>query len=147
MKQFFQELLDYNYYCNKAIMEQLIALDSMPEQSHKLFSHILNAHHIWNHRILETPSEFEVWQLHDAKEWEEMHYDNQRTTFEIISGRDEFDQRVDYTSTEGRTFSNSMSDILFHITNHSTHHRGQIMTELRALGHTPQPLDYIFYKR
>ena len=128
-------------------MEQLTALESLPEHSHKLFSHILNAHHIWNHRILETPSEFQVWQMHHPKDWEDIHYDNQRTTFEIISGREEFDLRVDYTNSEGRTFSNSMSEILFHISNHSTHHRGQIMTELRALGHTPQPLDYIFYKR
>ena len=128
-------------------MEQLNALDSLPEHSHRLFSHLLNAHHIWNHRILETPSEFEVWQLHEPGAWEEIHYDNQRTTFEIISGRDEFDKRVDYVTSEGRMHSNSMSDILFHITNHSTHHRGQIMAELRSLGHTPQPLDYIFYKR
>ena len=128
-------------------MEQLSSLESLPEHSLRLFSHMLNAHHIWNHRILETPSEFDVWQLHDPTEWEDIHYDNQRTTFEIISGREDFDKRVDYVNSEGRTHSNSMSDILFHITNHSTHHRGQIMAELRSLGHTPQPLDYIFYKR
>ena len=128
-------------------MEQLSSLDSIPENSHKLFSHILNAHHIWNHRLLETPPELKVWQIHEAKNWEDIHYDNQRTTFEIISGREEFDIRVDYVNSAGRTFGNSMSDILFHITNHSTHHRGQIMAELRAQGHAPQPLDYIFYKR
>jgi uncharacterized damage-inducible protein DinB len=54
---------------------------------------------------------------------------------------------VEYENSEGRTFANDVKDILFHVVNHSTHHRGQIMMDLRASGITPEPLDYIFYKR
>ncbi len=60
---------------------------------------------------------------------------------------DDLNKRVEYENSEGRTFANDVKDILFHVVNHSTHHRGQIMMDLRVSGIAPEPLDYIFYKR
>ncbi|MDO1499494.1 DinB family protein [Winogradskyella maritima] len=54
---------------------------------------------------------------------------------------------MSYESSEGRLFANTVQDILFHIINHSAHHRGQIMMDLRQNGLEPLALDYIFYKR
>jgi uncharacterized damage-inducible protein DinB len=34
-----------------------------------------------------------------------------------------------------------------HLVNHGTHHRGQISGFLRAMDHTPPPLDLIAYYR
>jgi len=147
MKGFLHQLFDYNYYCNKKIIEQCGGLDQVPDNCIRLFSHILNAHHIWNHRMLETPNDFDVWDLHKFDLWEDIHYDNQRTSFEIVSNADNFDKRVEYMNSTGNTFSNELKDILFHIINHSTHHRGQIMMELRNSGTVPEPLDHIHYKR
>lgn len=147
MKGFLHQLFDYNFYCNKQLIEQCSAIDPLPEKCKKLFSHILNAHHVWNNRILGKPREFEVWQLHELKTWEDIHYENQRTSFEIITNADDFTTRIDYETTEGRTYANELKDILFHIVNHSSHHRGQILMDFREIGTEPQPLDYIFYKR
>jgi uncharacterized damage-inducible protein DinB len=44
-------------------------------------------------------------------------------------------------------FSNTIKDILFHMINHSTHHRAQIAMDMRNNKLEPLPLDYIFYKR
>ena len=90
---------------------------------------------------------FGVWDRHDLKKWEDVHYENQRTSFEIITNTDNFEKRVVYENSEGRTFSNEIKDILFHVVNHSTHHRGQIMMVLRDSGVPPEPLDYVHYKR
>ncbi|MDF0714621.1 DinB family protein [Muricauda sp. 334s03] len=147
MKGFLQQLFDYNFHCNKKIIEQCSGLDHVPDNCIRLFSHILNAHHIWNQRIQERPAEFGVWDLHDTGLWEDIHYENQRTSFEVISNTDTFDRRVEYTNSTGKNFSNKLEDILFHIINHSTHHRGQIMMELRNVGIVPEPLDYVHYKR
>lgn len=147
MKVFFNQLFDYNFFCNKKLIEQCSTLDSMPSKSLELFSHVLNAHHIWNARILGKPSEYEVWQLHDPKEWGDIHYENQRSSFEIITGADDFEKRIDYENSEGRLFTNTLQDILFHILNHSTHHRGQIATDFRTNDIDPLKLDYVFYKR
>lgn len=147
MKPFFNQVFDYNFYCNKKFIETCAAMKQVPESSIRLFSHILNAHHIWNRRILNKPPEFEVWQIHELSSWGDIHYENQRTSFEIITNSDDFDRRIDYENTEGRLFSNSLQDILFHIINHSTHHRAQIATDFRNNKLEPLTLDYIFYKR
>lgn len=147
MKAFFNELFDYNFYCNKKIIEQCLALKEVPSRSVVLFSHILNAHHIWNARMLKKTPEFEIWQVHDTKVWADIHYENQRNSFEIMSNADGFDKRTDYENSEGRHFTNTLQDMLFHIINHSTNHRGQIAVDLRLNGITPIGLDYVHYKR
>ncbi|WP_405385055.1 DinB family protein [Maribacter sp. LLG6340-A2] len=147
MGTLFNELFDYNFYCNKKLIQECLAMNTVTPNSTKLFCHILNAHHIWNSRILGKPSEFQVWQLHDIKNWEDIHYENQRSSFEIISNADNFDKRIDYENSEGRLYTNTLQDILFHIINHSTNHRGQIAVDFRLNGQTPISLDYIHYKR
>ena len=147
MRSLFHQLFDYNFYCNKKIIEQSMALKKIPKKSAELFSHILNAHHIWNKRLQNEEWQYGIWQAHDLKKWEDIHYENQRTTFEIITNAEDFAKRVDYKATEGRVFANELKDILFHIINHSTHHRGQILMDFRANKIEPKQLDYIFYKR
>jgi len=147
MKGFLQQLFDYNFYSNKKLIEQCEAMEKVPEKSVELFSHILNAHHIWNHRIVGRPPEFAAWHLHCLEDWGDVHYENQRTSFEIIRNADDFNKRIDYENSQGRTFANDLKDILVHIINHSTHHRGQILMDFRNSGMEPEPLDYIFYKR
>ncbi|MBW8243101.1 DUF664 domain-containing protein [Muricauda oceani] len=147
MKGFLQQLFDYNFYCNKKIIGQCSGLDKVPDNCIRLFSHILNAHHIWNQRMMQSPTDFGVWDLHDINTWEDIHYDNQRTSFEIVSNTDDLEQRVEYTNSKGAGHSNQLKDILFHIINHSTHHRGQIMVEFRNAGIEPEPLDYVYYKK
>lgn len=147
MKGFLHQLFDYNFYCNKKLIEQCGTLKKVPEKSITLFSHILNAHHVWNHRILEKPAEFTVWQEHKLEAWGDIHYENQRTSFEIITNTDDFGKRIDYENSKGRMYANELKDILFHIINHSTHHRGQILADFRKNGIEPETLDYIFYKR
>ncbi|BDW92560.1 MULTISPECIES: DinB family protein [Flavobacteriaceae] len=147
MKGFLQQLFDYNFYCNKKIIEQCSGREKVSGDCIRLFSHILNAHHIWNQRLLGSEVKFDVWDQHDMVLWEEIHYENQKTSFEIISNTDTFEKRVEYVNSQQVHFSNEVKDILFHIINHSTHHRGQIMMEWRKAGIAPEPLDYIHYKR
>ena len=147
MKAFLNELYDYNFFCNKKLIDECNKLDKVPEKSLSLFSHILNAHHIWNSRILNQKSEYGVWQVHPIADWGDIHYENQRSSFEIITTSDNFENRIDYENTEGRLFTNTLRDILFHIVNHSTHHRAQIAADFRINELDPLSLDYIFYKR
>lgn len=147
MKVFFNQLFDYNFYCNKKLIEECIKLEVVPDKSKELFSHILSAHHIWNARILGKPSDFQVWQLHPIKDWGDIHYENQRSSFEIVTNADDFEKRIDYENSEGRLFTNTLQEILFHTINHSTHHRGQIAVDFRNNTLEPLHLDYIFYKR
>lgn len=147
MDEFFNELFDYNFYCNKKLIEACGPLKKVPAKTMSLFSHLLNAHHLWNARITGAEPSYEVWQEHPVSSWEEIHYENQRNTFEIITNTDDFEARIDYQNSEGRLFTNTVQDMLFHIINHSTHHRAQILSDLRDNGIEPVSLDYVFYKR
>jgi uncharacterized damage-inducible protein DinB len=147
MEEFFNELFDYNFFCNKQLIEACSELKKVPEKSSKLMSHILNAHHIWNARITGIPAHYKVWQQHAAGDWRDIHYENQRNTFEIITNTDDYEARIDYENSEGRLFTNTKQDMLFHIINHSTHHRAQILADFREQGLEPIALDYVFYKR
>ena len=147
MKAYFHQLFDYNYLCNKQLIETCLGLEKVPEKSRTLFSHILNAHHLWNARITGGDPLYGVWDVHEVPAWGEIHYDNQRDSFGIITDSEDMDRRIAYENTEGRSYSNSIGDILFHILNHSTYHRGQIAMDFRDNGLEPLQLDYILYKR
>ncbi|QBA65520.1 DinB family protein [Muriicola soli] len=147
MEEFFNELFDYNFFSNKQLIEACRNLEEVPKESIRLFSHILNAHQIWNARIIGAQPDFGVWDEHPLESWEDIHYENQRNTFEIITNSDDYEARIDYQNSEGRLFTNTIQDMLFHIINHSTHHRAQILANFRAKGLEPVSLDYVFYKR
>ena len=47
----------------------------------------------------------------------------------------------------GDPFLDNLTDILTHLVNHSTYHRGQITQLLRRPGMTPPGTDYILFAR
>ena len=147
MKVFFNQLFDYNFYCNKQLIEACAAMDNVSEKSIELFSHILNAHHRWNVVVTDKKPEYDIFQIHEVSNWGNIHYENQRSSFEITTNADDFEKRIDFENTEGRLFTNTLQDVLFHIINHSAHHRGQISMNFRTNGIAPIPFDYINYKR
>lgn len=54
---------------------------------------------------------------------------------------------IEFKDTKGRPYAQPVWQILFHVVNHGTHHRGQVSGFLRAMGQTPPPLDMMAYYR
>jgi uncharacterized damage-inducible protein DinB len=54
---------------------------------------------------------------------------------------------IEYTDLKGRSWKQPLSQIILHVVNHGTHHRGQVSGFIRALGQVPPPLDFIAYCR
>lgn len=52
-----------------------------------------------------------------------------------------------YHDLQGNPHSTPLWQIVLHVVNHATHHRGQASAMIRAMGHTPPPLDLIRYYR
>jgi uncharacterized damage-inducible protein DinB len=147
MKQFFRELFDYSHHYNQRLAD--IFLDNsgqVSEKSVKLFNHILNAHQIWNNRIDPIASTCQVWALHPLEELKGMDQHNYEHTVQLLVDEN-LDRILNYSTSGGLKFSNSVRDILFHVINHSTYHRGQIAAEFRANGIEPLATDFIFFKR
>ena len=60
---------------------------------------------------------------------------------------DSLNDRISYRDLKGQPHQTPIWQIILHLVNHDTHHRGQVSGFLRALGHTPPVLDLIAYYR
>lgn len=147
MKACFKGLFEYSHHCNQQWLELFSNHPCRPsDKAVELFNHILNAHHIWNNRIEQSQPDFEVWQLHPVLDFKAIDRANYEHTLAILN-KFALTEIISYRNSKGQTFSNSIGDILFHIINHSTYHRGQIATAFKQQGLQPPVSDYIFYKR
>lgn len=147
MKHFFAGLFEYSHHCNQKIADVFISNpDNISEKALKLFNHILNAHQIWNNRIDAIDKPFGVWDMHNPEDLKAIDKRNYEQSL-LILDKYELSENFGYTNTKGQAFDNSIQDILFHVINHSSHHRAQIATELKQQGIEAPATDYIFYKR
>ena len=147
MQELFISQFEYSHHLNQKLTDLFaINADKVSELSVKLFSHILNAHHIWNCRIEKTQPTVGVWDITPMDIWKEMDMKNYEGSLQILSSHHP-EEQISYRTSGGEPFTNMVRDILFHIINHSTHHRAQIAMEFRKSGIEPLVSDYIFYKR
>lgn len=146
MRSFFTSWFEYHHLFNQKLIAELERhAGLLPERSFPLFCHVLNAHQIWNSRILGLPT-FGVSDIHSYEDCESIDKENYRNTMRILENR-KADEEIVYKNSRGHEFANTVSDILFHISNHSTHHKGQILSDFRQSGLEPLVTDYIFYRR
>jgi uncharacterized damage-inducible protein DinB len=54
---------------------------------------------------------------------------------------------ISYKDTKGNPYMQPLWQIILHVVNHGTHHRGQVSGFLRAMGYPPPPLDLTAYFR
>jgi uncharacterized damage-inducible protein DinB len=145
MISFFKELFNYNHYQNQSVIEAFDKQEEMLQQHDlKLFSHILNAHQVWNTRVDKVESPFGIWDTHPLKKLPQINARNYEASIDIID-RFALTESVSYVNSRGESHQKSLRDILFHIVNHSTHHRAQIMLLWRQFGKKPLSTDYIYY--
>jgi uncharacterized damage-inducible protein DinB len=52
-----------------------------------------------------------------------------------------------YKDLRGQEWKHPIWLLVFHVVNHSTHHRGQVSGFMRAMGHVPPSLDLVAYHR
>ncbi|HKA00259.1 MAG TPA: DinB family protein [Candidatus Solibacter sp.] len=52
-----------------------------------------------------------------------------------------------HVDLKGNPWTHQVWEVVLHVVNHATHHRGQVSGFLRALGHTPPQLDLIRFYR
>lgn len=147
MTDFFRELFAYNESCNQQLADLFLQhREQVSEQSAFLFNHILNAHHIWISRITQAPLLYGIDTIHGLGSIKSTDKDNHAATQSVIDTI-HLNSLISYKNLKGDPFQNTVQDILFHIINHSTYHRGQIATECRKHGIKPLLTDYIFYAR
>ncbi|MBK5294824.1 MAG: DinB family protein [Acidobacteriia bacterium] len=68
---------------------------------------------------------------------------------DLLSAKDDSSvlRLTSYKDLKGNPYQTPLWQIVLHVVNHGTHHRGQVAGFLRSMGHTPPPLDLVFYYR
>lgn len=146
MKGNFQDYLEYNQHFNQILIQNFLENTSVwNEKSKSLLNHILNAHQIWNARIL-NQEKFEVWQINADDFLIKINSENFIDSSKILTER-ALTELINYKNSKGNEFENSIQEIFFHFINHSTYHRGQLAMLMKQVGLEPINTDYIFYKR
>jgi uncharacterized damage-inducible protein DinB len=54
---------------------------------------------------------------------------------------------LEYRDLKDNPYRQPIWQLVFHVVNHATHHRGQVAGFLRAMGKTPPAVDLIYYYR
>ncbi len=138
-----RRLLEYDVWANQQTLASLEA-DPPPPRSLKWMAHIVAAECLWLARLRRESSPLPVWPALSVPECGERLADlaRQWPTF-LDAHHRSLDQSVSYTNSQGEAWTNTVEEILTHVTVHSAYHRGQIASDLRAAGMTPAYTDYI----
>jgi uncharacterized damage-inducible protein DinB len=66
---------------------------------------------------------------------------------ELLAGLDDaaLARELIYTNSKGERWSYRLGHMMSHVVNHSTYHRGQVVTMMRQLGHDAPSTDLLMY--
>lgn len=144
-----EKFISYNYQANQIIIRCIEENKVHDEEIIKLTSHIINAQLIWNSRMDTELSPVPVFQIHPVADLQMLNEIAYKGTLRIFNRyKDEHHSNlISYKTTQGVPFESLSEDIILHICNHGTYHRGQIAKLLRAAGIAPPATDYIFLIR
>jgi uncharacterized damage-inducible protein DinB len=144
---YFRQLYAYNRWANLRLLEACTALT--PEQwrqaqghswntIHAMLVHMLAAEWVWlsrwkgvSPRTLLDPAETPTLAAVAAR-WVEVDAELQR--FVAAQTPESLDQEIDFTNTRGTPYRLRLWQMLTHVANHATHHRGELAGMQAALG-------------
>lgn len=121
------------------------------DRARSLIPHNTIARQVWLWRIQGTPYEnptnwFPVWDKETLRA--KLHeVDSAWESFLSTLKEADLAREVFYSSSEGQMYSSTVDDILIHVFNHSTYHRGQVARIVHELGGQRASTDYIALTR
>ena len=161
MKEILLQLSSFNIWANQVLLD---TIEELPDEKHRMevassfnsllktVLHLWDAESIWWQRLklqerILRPSENFTGDMHDAvmglsnqdRQWQEW----------ITSAPDHVLQHVFfYQNTKKEQFKQPVYQMLIHLFNHNTYHRGQLVTLLRQVGVEKIPsTDFIIWSR
>ena len=162
MQAHFQIFARYNAWANHRLYTAIAALptETLSQERPAAYfktilgtlNHILVVDRLWLGRILreDTAGLHLDMILHDnfpkllsARQEEDRRIIDLADRF----GPRDFERTVVYRTTRGERFSTELRQLLSHLFNHQTHHRGQLHALLKDAGADPPVLDLIYFMR
>jgi uncharacterized damage-inducible protein DinB len=148
MKEHLAILLGYEKWANKKILDGLKTMSEQDERCLELMSHILLVQMVWHNRIANKPQP-PIWDKKNLAELYKLHEENSKTLdafFAKLTDKNLY-EIVKYKDSSGKPHENILKDLLTHLFNHGTHHRGQIKERMRGKVAEMPLTDLIFFLR
>ncbi len=156
--KFLVDHLAYSKWASDRSMESVRPL-SVEEQTRYMYTshhgvletlvHIYQADRIWLSRLVGKPrftlaDPGETFTLDSlAEAWNKTHTDCQTWTAALLE--DDVTATLKYVNIQGHPYELPIWQVILHMVNHATYHRGQITTMLRQLNHNPVVTDLAAY--
>lgn len=155
-----QRLFDYNRWATRRLLDAAEALpredlgrdlkSSFPSLLATL-THMIGAEWVWLERWKgSSPTAFlDTSALDTVKavraRWDTLWREQQG----FLDGLEDGDQKraVAYKTFKGDPDTRPLGELMRHVVNHATYHRGQVVTMLRQLGAVPPATDYVRWLR
>ncbi|GAB3221039.1 DinB family protein [Algoriphagus aestuariicola] len=145
MKEFLQRFFEYNYQISQSLDTRFQSYHyQLDGEIIRLANHLINAHQIWIERIEGNITLRNPWEDFPIESFPSRNEALYTKTLEILKLVD-LDAKISFHSFSGAAFEKRVSDMLIHIINHATYHRGQLASMMRKSGLEPVPSDYIHW--
>lgn len=150
MKEYYLHMFEYNDWANKLIFNEIKDRQNLNPKIFSIFSHTIIAQILWLNRIKKEPYEFkDFWQMFTIDEMDLFYTRSTNDWIKFIRGQKEsgFQESYSYTNSKGIKYTNTLTQIIIHVINHSTYHRAQVAILLRQENINPPLTDYIAFLR
>jgi uncharacterized damage-inducible protein DinB len=117
-----------------------------PSVERTLF-HLYEVDAIWFSRLKGEPSAVDKKLFETLEECEMDFSDLHSEILDWLDGMSDGTVSVRYRTSIGEAFENTREEILKHLVNHGTYHRGNVSAMLRQLGEKGVSTDYIYFLR
>jgi len=158
----FRQLADYNHWANRRLYAAAL---EMPEELyrrptgvffgslHGTLNHLLLTDRIWLKRLTgegEHPDRLNTILFEDRNDLVRARMAEDARLIRVVNGYTEagLGKTVSYQTTSGKPYQQPLEDILLHLFNHQTHHRGQAHACCSILTRQEPPsLDLLMFQR
>lgn len=133
MKKHYLKQFDYELWANQLTIDSIKKSMEPEEKSFKLMSHVVAAHSIWLDRIKNEKPGVGIWDILTIDECLERAVNNHKNWTNYLNQADsaELDREFQFKMFD-KDVKISIVDLIFHILNHSSYHRGQIISGLKG---------------
>ncbi len=149
MKEYFIRFFNFTNWANKAVADYISTNEIIDEQVLLLASHLAHAQRNWYFRVIGQQNDVPLWAPLPPSSLGSKFAENGALWLSHLNDlRDtDFHAKLAYKSMAGDPYLDNLADVLTHLVNHSTYHRGQIIYLIRGLGMTPPGTDFILFAR
>jgi len=161
MTNLFQQLARYNQWANACLYSAAL---TMPEESYRwpagvyfdslrgTLNHLLLTDRLWLKRLTgegDHPKELDTILYDDRRELARARVAEDARLIAVVTAYDatSLTRPLVYATTSGARQEQILSDVLMHLFNHQTHHRGHAHACCSIVGVAPPALDLLVYQR